>query len=107
MFIANVIIGLIFGAVGVAFILYAYPLNKKILFLSWVEQKYGQGTGSTAYKLLGLVLLFAGICAIIGWLDLAKPILGAFEGSPSQSSPSKANPEVRYNNNYRGGDIAP
>ena len=104
MSIANIIIGFIFGAAGAAFIIYAYPLNKKILFLSWVEKKWGMGTGPTAYKMLGLICIVAGICAIIGWLDLATPILGSFKGDPKpiQNQPIQSIqivPSYRYNGN--------
>jgi hypothetical protein len=108
MLIANIIIGLIFGAAGAAFIIYAYPLNKKVLFLSWVEKKWGMGTGPTAYKILGLLSIIAGVCAIVGWLDLATPILGSFRGdpkpvqNPSITQPTQVNPNYRYN-----GNIAP
>lgn len=107
MSIANIIIGLIFGAAGVAFIIYAYPLNKKILFLSWVEKKWGMGTGPSAYKILGLICIVAGICAIIGWLDLATPILGGFKSQPQPAidSTNQLNqriPAIRFN-----GDVAP
>jgi hypothetical protein len=106
MTIANIIIGLIFGAAGAAFIIYAYPLNKKVLFLSWVEKKWGMGTGPTAYKMLGLLCIIAGVCAIIGWLDLATPILGSFKGDPKptqvqnlNNSPAQQVPNYRYNGN--------
>ena len=107
MLIANIIIGLIFGAAGAAFVVYAYPLNKKVLFLSWVEKKWGMGTGPTAYKVLGLFCIIAGVCAIIGWLDLATPILGGFknDSQPIQDSnitPTQTLPNYRYN-----GNIAP
>jgi hypothetical protein len=107
MLVANIIIGLIFGAIGMALIVYAYPLNKKILFLSWVEKKYGQGTGPTAYKMLGLVLIFVGICAIIGWFDLATPILGGFDnGSKNTTNIGASNPSNIIPTKVRG-DIAP
>jgi hypothetical protein len=104
MLIANIIIGLIFGAAGAAFIIYAYPLNKKVLFLSWVEKKWGMGTGPTAYKIIGLICIVAGVCAIIGWLDLATPILGSFKGDPkpiqnSTIQPTQQIPGYRYNGN--------
>jgi hypothetical protein len=105
MSIANIIIGLIFGAAGAAFIVYAYPLNKKILFLSWVEQKWGMGTGPTAYKMLGLFCIILGICSIIGWVDLATPILG--KPQPPQSSVTVEDPANRTISNNVGRDLAP
>jgi hypothetical protein len=107
MLFANIIIGLIFGSAGAAFIIYAYPLNKKILFLSWVEKKWGMGTGPTAYKMLGLLCIIAGVCAIIGWLDLATPILGSFKDDPKpiQNSTIQSTQQVP---NYRyNGTVAP
>jgi hypothetical protein len=105
MTIANIIIGLIFGSAGVAFIIYAYPLNKKVLFLSWVEQKWGMGTGPTAYKTLGLFCIILGICSIIGWIDLATPILG--KSQPKQSQIVVENPDNRTISNNVGRDLAP
>jgi hypothetical protein len=105
MLIANIIIGLIFGAAGAAFIIYAYPLNKKVLFLSWVEQKWGMGTGSTAYKMLGLFCIVLGICSIIGWVDLATPILGKPQPKPSEIIVE--NPQNRTISNNVGRDLAP
>ena len=104
MLIANIIIGLIFAAAGAAFIIYAYPLNKKVLFLSWVEKKWGMGTGPTAYKLIGLVCIISGVCSIIGWLDLATPILSSFKDNtqPAQNQttgPTNQLPNYRYNGN--------
>jgi hypothetical protein len=105
MLIANIIIGLIFGAAGAAFIVYAYPLNKKILFLSWVEKKWGMGTGPTAYKMLGLFCIILGVCSIIGWVDLATPILG--KPQPKESTIIVENPENRTIRDNIGGDLAP
>ncbi len=104
MFIANIILGLIFGAAGAAFIIYAYPLNKKVLFLSWVEKKWGMGTGPTAYKIIGLICIVVGICSIIGWLDIATPILGGFKNDPKPTQnfftqPVEQSPAYRYNGN--------
>jgi hypothetical protein len=107
MLIANIIIGLIFGAAGAAFIIYAYPLNKKVLFLSWVEKKWGMGSGPTGYKMLGLVCIIAGVCAIVGWLDLATPILGSFKSEPPPIQNS-INPQTQQVPTYRyNGNIAP
>jgi hypothetical protein len=105
MVIANIIIGLIFGAAGAAFIVYAYPLNKKVFFLSWVEQKWGMGTGPSAYKILGLTLIILGVCSIVGWINLATPILGSFQ--TSQPTTIIDNLENRTIINNVGRDLAP
>ena len=104
MLIANITLGLIFGAAGASFIIYAYPLNKKVLFLSWVEKKWGMGSGPTAYKILGLICIIVGVCSIIGWLDIATPILGSFKSDPKSISNPITQPIQPYRYN---GNVAP
>ncbi len=81
--IPNIILGIIGIVGGFAITYYAYNLNHKVLFLSWVENKWGPGMGTTAYRLIGVVAAFFGFFVLIGIIDLFTL---AFGGSPTSSS---------------------
>jgi hypothetical protein len=80
----NIILGLIGIVGGFAITYYAYDLNHKVLFLSWAENKWGPGMGTTTYRLLGVGIAFFGFFVFIGIIDLFTL---AFGGTPTSSNP--------------------
>ena len=55
--IGNIVIALILGAIGAWFVIKAFYINHQIFTLGWAEHKWGPGSGTTAYKIIGLALL--------------------------------------------------
>jgi uncharacterized membrane protein YidH (DUF202 family) len=72
----NTLIGIISIIIGVAMIVNAFALNHHVYFLDFVERKFGSGTGTLAYRLIGLGLCILGIFVILGVISF----------SPNQSS---------------------
>ncbi len=72
----NIIIGLILIGIGFYFIIKAFYLNHHFIFLGWAEQKWGAGSGTTAYKVMGLALCLLGMFTLIGWVDIFGPAFG-------------------------------
>lgn len=66
----NMIAGLICFVMGILMVKEAFNINQKILFLGWVEQKYGPGTGVLAYQLLGIAFCCLGFFTFFGYIDL-------------------------------------
>jgi hypothetical protein len=82
--VANILIGLIFGGVGFWAVKDAYYINHQILFVGWAERKWGPGSGTTFYRLFGIVLIIFGIFTLIGKIDVARAAFG--DGKKSESS---------------------
>jgi hypothetical protein len=65
---------LIFGFCGIGggfFVLTrAYYLNHQIYFLAFAERKWGPGSGTLAYRAIGLGLMIFCIFVITGYIDL-------------------------------------
>jgi hypothetical protein len=70
--ITNIIIGLIGIAIGVLTLKEAYYINNHIYFLDFIERKYGPGTGTLAYRLIGLLTCVLSIFVIVGLIDIAN-----------------------------------
>jgi hypothetical protein len=83
--IPNVIFGLIGISGGVAITYYAYYINHHLLFLGWVEQKWGPGMGTTAYRLIGLAVTIFGFFVLIGRIDLFTAAFGGSGSTPTSS----------------------
>ncbi len=81
----NILMGLIGLALGVFMVSKAYYLNHHILFLSWAEQKWGPGSGTTTYRLVGLFLCVFSVFVIVGWVDL----FGSAFGVPASGGRSR------------------
>jgi hypothetical protein len=81
------IIGLIGG---IAIIYYAFALNHRVFFLDFVERKYGGGSGTTAYRLIGLLVCIFSMFLMVGKINLAGNINGD-TGAPTNKNnvPSK------------------
>ena len=69
------IIGTIMIAIGTYLISDAYNLNHKVLYLGWAEQKWGPGSGTLAYKVIGMVLVLFAFLIITGLFNpFANPL---------------------------------
>ena len=90
----NIIMGLIGMALGVAIIVNAFYLNHHVLFLGWVETKWGSGTGTTAYLFIGLLICLISVFVILGYLDLA----GSAFGSPEKGLNNGSSKQIPSNN---------
>lgn len=90
----NFIVFVVLIATGVALVVNAYYLNHHLVFLGWVEQKWGPGTGTLAYKIIGLALILLAALIITGVVDVFEDPLSQLErtGDPSTSSGNSPNP---------------
>lgn len=81
----NIILGLLGISGGVALIIYAFYINHHILFAGWIENKYGPGTGTTFYRLLGVAFCIFFIFVTLGYIDLFGDALGNNSTSQTQT----------------------
>ncbi|GAB4143308.1 MAG: hypothetical protein OHK0017_00530 [Patescibacteria group bacterium] len=98
---SNFIVTVVLVAIGVYFVANAYYLNHHVLFLGWVEQKWGPGSGTLAYKFIGLGLIVLATLIITGVINVFEDPLQRISteqgGSASQttrpgtSTPSQVN----------------
>ncbi len=72
----NVIIGLIGIAGGVWLIIKAFWLNHHLLFLAWVENKWGPGTGTNFYQFCGAGVCVFSLFVMLGYIDVAGAAFG-------------------------------
>jgi hypothetical protein len=99
---SNLILGIIGFAGGIATILYAFTLNHRVYFLDFVERKYGGGSGTTAYRLIGLLMCIFSMLLMVGRVSLAGNINGDTGPSANKNSvPSK----VQTNPTNNGGSL--
>ncbi len=73
----NIILGLIAIAIGVWMVKDAFHINHHILFLGWVEKKYGPGTGTNAYQIFGIIMCLFGVFVALGYIDLFSNAFGS------------------------------
>jgi hypothetical protein len=100
----NIIMGLLGLLLGVWIIVNAFYLNHHVLFLGWVEEKWGPGTGTTAYLFIGLVICLISVFVILGYLDLAG---AAFGGSDRGLAGSNSKVQGVPSNNGGGVPVLP
>jgi hypothetical protein len=100
---SNFFVGIIGIAVGVYLIKDSFNLNHHVLFLGWVEKKYGPGSGTLAYKLIGLGVIIFSTFVAIGQVNLVE---SAFGGGSTTTSQTNANQTVIQTPTGRSG-IAP
>lgn len=84
--IPNIILGIISMTIGVWMVVKAYHINHHILFLGWVERKYGPGTGTNAYQLLGIGFILFGFFVALGFVDLFG---AAFPARETEVAPTR------------------
>jgi hypothetical protein len=68
----NFFVGLIGMVVGTLVLKEAFYLNHHIYFLDFIERKYGPGTGTTAYRLIGLFTCILSILVMFGFVDIVN-----------------------------------
>ncbi|NJL96774.1 hypothetical protein HC766_01525 [Candidatus Gracilibacteria bacterium] len=103
LFSFNGALGLI-GMVGGFFMIKeAYYLNHHIMFLGYFEKKFGPGNGTTAYKLIGLILIVFSLFVFIGAINLFDN--STLQGTELNQTPTEISPFP--NNNTGGPRIAP
>ncbi|MEM1312345.1 MAG: hypothetical protein AAGF07_02690 [Patescibacteria group bacterium] len=91
---SNFIVGVIGLVVGVFLIKDAFYFNHHILFLGWFEKKYGPGTGTFAYKLIGIAVIIFSTFVAIGQINLIDSAFGRSASNQSvtpQPSRSRVN----------------
>ena len=67
---SNFFIGLMGMGLGIWIIKDAFYLNHHVLFLGWVEQKWGPGMGTTGYRFIGLAITIFSMFVAIGQINL-------------------------------------
>jgi len=88
--IGNIILGLLGIAGGVYMMKEAYYLNHHVYFLSWAERKWGPGSGTLAYRFIGLALTIFAVFVITGWVDLVGS--SGLSTGTDQDRPAAQNP---------------
>ena len=69
------IVGTIMISIGTYLIYDAYHLNHQVLFLGWAERRWGPGSGTLAYKVIGLILAVFAFLIITGLFNpFANPL---------------------------------
>ncbi|MBC7472539.1 MAG: hypothetical protein H7196_04770 [candidate division SR1 bacterium] len=87
---SNLIIGLIGLAGGIAMVYYAFILNHRVYFLDFVERRFGGGTGTTAYRIIGLFFCIFSVFVMLGRINLSGDV-GTNPGTSKRSTPNKTN----------------
>lgn len=88
---SNLIIGLTGLAGGVAMVYYAFALNHKVYFLDFIERRFGRGTGTAAYRVIGLLFCIFSVFVMLGRINLSGDIGAGPEQTRKSSTPSKIN----------------
>jgi hypothetical protein len=80
-------VGLACTVTGFLIIKNAYYLNHQMFFLDFWEKKFGQGTGTNGYQLIGLMLVILGAFSMLGILDLTANPVGDSAKTQTSISP--------------------
>jgi len=67
----NFIIGIFGLIIGIVLIKEAFTINHHWLFLGWAEQKWGPGSGTLAYRIIGVGILIFSLLVMGGQIDLS------------------------------------
>jgi hypothetical protein len=89
---SNFIIGILGAALGLWVILQSFYLNHHVLFLSYFERKWGPGMGTTAYKLIGLLLMIFSMFVALGQINLFGSPYGQGPANSATRSQTEALP---------------
>jgi hypothetical protein len=105
--IANLLTGMFGFAGGMAIVYYAFTLNHRVFFLGFIESKYGGGSGTTAYRILGVLLCIFSMFLMIGKISLTGDIAGSNSttNSGSNSSNTKNIPKTQPATPSRGDSL--
>lgn len=98
--LANLIVGLIGLILGAWMVKDAYHINNHIYFLDFVERKWGPGSGTTAYRYIGLGLCALSMFIMLGLVDITSGNQALLGGGDQNISPIQTNsiPSVRQIN---------
>jgi len=83
----NIILGLLALLLGVWVVYKAYDINHHILFAGWAERKWGPGSGTTFYRLLGLAISIFAIFVMLGIIDLFGSAFSSSTPTPTTNNP--------------------
>lgn len=103
MTVGNIILGIIGLALGILITKEAYNLNHHFYFLDFIEKKFGGGSGTYAYRFLGIFICFFSILVIIGVIDPNQRNVSQFNRNNNTENIQQQAP-TRNNN---GINIAP
>jgi hypothetical protein len=99
--LGNIVIAVILIGCGASVIAKAYYLNNHFFHLSGIEQKWGAGAGTTAYRYIGLTLCILGMFTSIGIIDIYGTAFGGKKPPQSKVS-TTGKPKVAPKNVYDG-----
>jgi hypothetical protein len=98
--LGNIMIAILLVAAGGTIIAKAFYLNNHFLHLSGIENKFGPGAGTTAYRYIGLTLCVLAMFTSIGIIDIYGT---AFGGKPvTQNKNSVTKSKIPKKNVYDG-----
>jgi hypothetical protein len=80
---SNFFIGIIGFIIGIGVVSQAYNLNHHLYFLDFIEKKYGSGTGTTAYQMVGIILSLFSVMVMIGLVDFTGTTPGLNKNTTS------------------------
>lgn len=75
----------------------AFYLNHHVLFLGWVEQKWGPGKGTDAYRIIGLILIIFSMFVMLGQVNLFSNPYDSSKAPSSKSQQVQTTPSSRSN----------
>lgn len=109
MSLGNFIIGGILIAIGIIFVIKAFYLNHQVFFLGWAEQKWGPGSGTMAYRWIGLALSILGIFCCLGIINIYGAAFGTSQPAKSNTK-NQTTKQIPKKTNYgseKNGVLAP
>jgi len=89
--------GVMGAGLGVWIIKEAFYLNHHVLFLGWVEQKWGPGRGTEAYRIIGLILIIFSIFVMLGQVNLFSSPYDSSRAPSNRSQQVQTAPGSRSN----------
>lgn len=88
-FLSNFILGVLGLAGSVVIIVNAYYIQHRLMPANWFEQKFGPGTGTLFYRLVGLALSLFFLFVMLNIINLAGIISGTPGAVTDQRSPNQ------------------
>jgi hypothetical protein len=96
--LGNFIIGSGLIALGILVMVKAYYISHYLLPLKWVENRWGPGKDTDAYRLIGLGLCIFGGFTIMGIIDVAGAAFGGTDIQPTNSNQPTPRPQTPSGN---------
>jgi hypothetical protein len=85
---SNLLLGIIGFAGGIAIIYYSYFLNHRVYFLDFVERKFGGGSGTSAYRLIGVAVCIFSMLLMVGKATLDGNVNGGSKTNKGTTAPA-------------------